>query len=217
MGGNVEFICPIDGQEFESYQDFSSTSFGARLDLQQVGLIAQPWALPDCPRCHFVLYEKRFSKSDLEVLKLFILSDEFKRFAETPSYNRLGVIKQHLNAPSYEVAWAYHQASWQVEDKKDEYSKYAQKAIAAFLKSQTELEKQTDKYDDYLIACYLPIEISRRLQRFDEAKKHLSAFPKIGETEVWWLPRVLKFQKKLIRKKKDSKDYLINDAMSKWP
>lgn len=213
-GGQVDFVCPIDDHKFSSYQDFSGTSFGAQLDLKQTGPIAQPWALPDCPKCHFVIFDREASKEEISKLRPFILSEAYQSLASRSSYYRLAAIQEHQKKDAFDIAWSYVRASWQNESSKADYAACLEKALGAFAAASSELSKDTAKHDEYLIASYMPIELLRRLSRFDDAAKAVSSFPEIGKTEIEWLPQVLKYQKQLIEKK-DAAIHEIAEAMPK--
>jgi hypothetical protein len=213
-GGEVDFICPVDGTKFSGWQDFSGTSFGARLDLKKTGPIAQPWALPDCPKCHFVIFDADAPKESIEKLKPFLSSEAYQKASQKPSYYRLALIQEHQKLSAYEIGWSYLRASWQSEENKEEYANCLERALQAFSKASIDLAKSEDKHADYLISCYLPIEILRKLSQFDKASKAVADFPPIGKTEIEWLPQVLEFQKELISAK-DSSNHEIGDATSK--
>ena len=211
-GGNVDFICPIDANKFSAYQDFSGTSFGARLDLKRVGPIAQPSALPDCPKCHFIIFDANASKDSIGSLRPFITGADYQRSGKKVSYYRLAIIKEFPKDSPYEIGFSYLKASWQTEKDPKEYSDCIKNALKNFLKASSEFANQKDKQDEYLISCYLPIEILRRTSRFNEAKQAISDFPKNDQTKIEWLKDVIAYQRKLIEKM-DSSEHLISDAL----
>jgi hypothetical protein len=173
--------------------------------------------LPDCPKCHFVIFDEDASKETIKKLHPFILSETYKEVASRPSYYRLAIIQTHQKRPSFDIGWSYLRASWQSEKLKEEYADCMKKALGAFSKASEELAKAPKKledqeeHDDYLVSCYLQIELLRKLARFDEASKAMSNFPAIGKTEIEWLSDVLKYQKKLIEAK-DAGEHKIADA-----
>lgn len=213
-GGMVDFICPIDQTEFSAYQDFSGTSFGVRLDFKKIGPIAQPWTLPDCPKCHFVLFDEEASQEDLDKLRPFILSEAYQEHAKKSSYYRLALIKTYLHKPLFHIAWMYLQASWQNEDNSAAYQDCLTKALDTLRKALPQVAKMPEQHDDYLVACYLRIELARRLGDFTEANTALREFPPIGTTEITWLPQVLAFEKERVAAK-DSGSYSFEDALPK--
>ncbi|MFK7852005.1 MAG: DUF2225 domain-containing protein [Akkermansiaceae bacterium] len=214
----AEFTCPIDLTKFSGIKNLSGYSDGMRLDLKQIGAITQPWALPDCPKCHFVIFDEDASKKKIRKLRPFILSDSYKEVASRPSYYRLAIIQAHQKRPSFDIGWSYLRASWQSEKLKEEYADCMKKALGAFSKASEGLakapkkRKDQEEHDDYLVSCYLQIELLRKLARFDEASKAISNFPAIGKTEIEWLSDVLKYQKKLIEAK-DAEEHNIADAV----
>ena len=198
--GAVKFTCPIDQTAFKAMQDFSGTSFGAQLDLKKIGPIAQPSKLAQCPKCHLPLYKETFVKET----------------KDTTSYFTLGVIQEELKDPPYEIAWAYLQASWQVESDKDKYAAVCKRAVAWFDKSAAALERGKDKKDDYLISKYLPIELARRSEDFADATRRLNAFPKTTGTEIKWLDDTLKYQATLV-KNKDATPHELSETNAPKP
>lgn len=213
--GIKKFKCPIDDTPFEAVQDFSGTSFGARLDLKKIGPIAQPWKLAQCPTCHLPLYEENFAPAELAKLKKILGSEKFaKETQSSTAYFTLGVIMEELLKPPFEIGWIYLNASWEVETEKHKYTEVCKRAVVWFDKAAVSLEKHKDKRDDYLMAKYLPIELSRRLGDFSEAAQRLDAFPETNGTEIEWLSDVLKLQAKLI-KNKDSGPHEISESADK--
>jgi hypothetical protein len=213
--GVRKFKCPIDDTEFEAMQDFSGTSFGARLDLKKIGPIPQPWKLAQCPTCRLPLYEEHFEPAELTKLKEIIASEKFaKETKGATAYFTLGVIMEAQQKPPFEIGWIYLNASWEVEAEKANYTEAGKRSIACMDQAAVSLEKQSDKRDDYLLAKYLPIELSRRLGDFAEASRRLNAFPKTNGSEIEWLDDVLKLQAKLI-KNKDSEPHEISESAPK--
>lgn len=200
--GMVKFKCPIDATAFEAMQDFSGTSFGARLDMKRTGPIAQPWKLAQCPTCHLPLFKEEFEAEELEMLKRILASEAFAVATKDASaYFTLGFIKEALGKEPLEVAWTYLYASWEVENDQERYSSSCKLAIAWCDKAANAWKEEKDKRDDYLFAKYLPIELSRRLGDFDAADQRLKAFPHTTGTEIEWLDDTLRFQTVLVKAK----------------
>ena len=151
-------------------------------------------------------------------MRPFILSETYKEVASRPSYYRLAIIQTHQKRPSFDIGWSYLRASWQSEKLREEYADCMKKALNEFSKASEELAKapkkrhDQEKHDDYLVSCYLQIELLRKLARFDEASKAISNFPAIGKTEIEWLSDVLILQKKLIEAR-DSGEHNLSDAV----
>ena len=208
----MDYICPIDSTTFSYEVDCSGTSFYRRLDLKKIGPIAQPWRLPQCPKCKFVLYNNNSETYDIVKLKPFILSDEFQNISElNSSHYFLAKIYEYLKYSNFEIAWTYLQASWQVEGEDSLYFQYLKSSLINFKIAANELLNNKEKYSDYLITLYLQIEINRKLGDFDEAQMIINDFPELINCSIEWLPDILDFQEKLI-KLKDSSNHDFNEV-----
>src|SRR5690606_5477690 len=65
---DVDFTCPVGGEEFSTRMAGSGTAFGRNLDRRPFGPTPSPWPLAKCPGNGFVLYQREFS--DAEIRKL---------------------------------------------------------------------------------------------------------------------------------------------------
>lgn len=208
----MDYTCPIDSTNFSYEVDCSGTSFYRRLDLKKIGPIAQPWRLPQCPNCKFVLYKNNSETYDLLSLKPYILSDEFQKINEhNSSYYFLAKIYEYLEYSNFEIAWTYLQASWQVEEEDSLYFQYLEFTLNNFIMATNNLLSNKEKYNDYLITLYLQIEINRKLGNFEESQMIINDFPELIECSIEWLPEILDFQEKLIQLK-DSSNHDFNEV-----
>src|SRR5262245_45312529 len=125
----VERVCPFTGTKFRAHVDASGTRLCLRLDLKPIGLIGAPVELPVCPDDGFVVFKEEFSAGEVERLRPWVESQEFRRLATNEStYYRKAATLRKLGAPSGEVAWALVQASWQVDDDAKKYERYVSEA-----------------------------------------------------------------------------------------
>jgi len=194
-------VCPLDGTKFEAWQDFSGTSFGARLDFKKEGPIAQPWALAQCPKCRFPLFkpEKDLTADEITRLKAIVSDERFLNESKgATAYYALGLIKEALQAEPLEIGWAYLCASWEVEGDPAKYLAAANKVIFWHDEAAKRLGDTNEKNADYFTACYLPIEISRRLGNFAEADRRITNFPPATKAAPEWLADTLRFQRSLV-------------------
>jgi len=191
--------CPLDGTKFESWQDFSGTSNGLRLDFKQLGPFPQPWALAQCPNCGLPLYQRTFSESEKIELKKLVASDDFMRAAKTGnSYHALAVLQEERKLRPMTIADTYLHATWIAEVKHPEtYRALAKQAIKWYDIAAIQLGGKDDGTNSYLYSVYLPIELSRRIGEFDEAEKRISAVAKLDVFKPEWLLRALADERKL--------------------
>lgn len=213
--GVRKFRCPLDGTAFNAVQDISGTSFGTRLDLKKVGPIAQPSKLAQCPQCRLPLYKDTFDPAELTKLKEIIRGGRFaEETRDATAYFIAGVIMEELKESPFEIGWVYLNASWEVEIDKYNYANVCKRSIAWMDKAASSLEKQEDGKEDYLIAKYLPIELSRRIGDFAAASRRLDDFPKTRNASIEWLDDALKQQAILI-KTQDLEPHLISRGEEK--
>jgi hypothetical protein len=191
--------CPLDGTKFESWQDLSGTSFGLRLDFKQLGPIAQPWALAECPKCGLPLYQRSFSETEKIELKKVVAGDRFMRAAKTGnSYYALAVLQEERKLPPMKIAETYLQATWIAEEKHPEtYRALATQAIRWYDVAAVQLAGTDDGTNSYLYSVYLPVELSRRIGEFAETEERINAVAKLNAFKPEWLLRALTDERKL--------------------
>lgn len=204
-GGRVELECPLDGTKFEAWQDFSGTSFRQRLDLKDLGPTASPWTLAQCPKCHLPLSPETRDPEKEARLRQVVRLPEFLRAHETgASYAALAVVREMTNAGPFRTAQSHLFASWQLEGK-EAYVGAAQAAIRWFDAAVAKLSLP-DELDEYLMSCYVPIELLRRTGQFEAADRRIAAFPFDKVEPGTWLATAIARQKTLISAKDRSAD-----------
>ncbi len=165
--GEESFTCPLDGEEFKAYVNYSGYTIGIRLDLKPFGPTPAPWALPVCPKCRFPLFKKEFEKDEIERYKKLVHSKEFQSLPDdTPSYFLLAKVLEFDDAPNAEIAYAYLPSSWQVEEKPEKYKKCISLARAYYEKDYNDPDR---KGEAKLTSGTLVAELSRQLGEFDKA------------------------------------------------
>ena len=172
MWSDEEFTCPLCAEKFVATVDGSGTSFGQRLDLKPLGLIAAPWRKPVCPKCHLVLYKNKIPKEDLPTLRKIVESAEYKALVQEvqPAYALWAFIRDQRGEDPFEIAWTYIQASWQVEKDPALHRSVLEKALAhllAFGKAEAYAG-----HKEWPMAMHLAGEALRLMGRFSEAEDH---------------------------------------------
>jgi hypothetical protein len=170
------FVCPICGTAFEQDMVGSTTSAGSTLDGRPTGAGVWPWPLPVCPRCHFVLFDRSFSRDETETLRAFVTSPAYAALlAQEHSWHYLAaVMRERLGASDRDLREAYLAASWSARRGSDHWRTYATAAlrhIDAFLASA----RPGDSRNKAIIGCRLIRgELLRGLGRFDEAEAYFN-------------------------------------------
>ena len=189
--GRENFTCPICGTEFTDIVSYSGTSFGMRLDFKKTGPVYQPWPVPQCPNCRFVILEETEEEGGLDddakaVIKEYLASDEFKAIPkEAPAYYCLAKIKEFLGSPPSDLAHIYMSASWQAEGAIESDTpglaldwkrnpEFIEKSLRECLRC-LDAGVAADAADtiDTLVLEYLRVEINRRLGDFPVAEERL--------------------------------------------
>lgn len=170
--GVTEQTCPLDGKTFKAELDMSGTTFGKQLDLKPVGPTAAPWRLPVCPLDGFVLYQKSFSDEELADFRAYVASAEYVAWVKKgeTSHYLLARLLEHRGAPQKGVAWAFLQATWQVEKDAGRYAAYANEALTRYAKLAASLPETDEQWST---AGLVAAELERRLGRFEDAQQRL--------------------------------------------
>ncbi len=163
-----EMTCPVCGTKFTTIMDISGYNPGERLDLKPLDPIAVPKRIPVCPKCSFVLYEYDLPNEEREKLRGFLKSPQYQQLLaqKHTSYFLLARILTFMDYPSFDVAYAYLKASWQVEQLDSKrYFSYLESCLAS-------LRGLPEDGKEWTTAQVLIGEILRLLGKFDEAHQH---------------------------------------------
>ena len=165
--GSVERVCPFTGTKFSGRIDLSGTRFCVRLDLKPIGPIGAPPELPVCPDDGFIVFKEKFTAAELDRLRPWVGSDEFRALTASEStYYRYAETLRRLGQ-SDQVAWRLVQATWQVDRDREKYARYAAAAVK-------ELETLAANRDMVMLAA----ELQRRTGQFDQARLKLEGLQK---------------------------------------
>jgi len=174
----VSRVCPFTGTKFDTTVAASGYSACRRLDLKPIGAIAAPPPVPLCPDDGFVVYKEEFSPTEISTLREWIESDEFRRAASEESpYFRVALTRERLGDPADAIAWAYLQASWEVESDSERYVRYVTRALEKFevvLESLDAGAPGSDAHESHTATTIVSAELLRRLGRFEEAGRRLA-------------------------------------------
>ena len=166
---NKAFVCPIDGTEFEQTIALSGTQFGMRLDMKPLGPTPAPWPIPSCPECRFPLFKDEFTEEEIDRYREFVETRQFREeTADSPPYFALAKVKAYDGESSGEIAYAYLQASWQVEENREGYERCLKLALEEY-REFFEAERAGVSDEDWLTAGILIAELERQLGNFDGA------------------------------------------------
>jgi tetratricopeptide (TPR) repeat protein len=198
--GFVKKTCPVCAREFEAEMDMSGTQFGMRLDLKPLGAIAAPWRLAVCPECHFVLYTDQLSGEERDNLRKYLASAEYVDLVQEKhsSYFLLARILKEMKEDHFAVAYAYLQASWQVEKEPARQLEYLNACLGELKRC---VEKKGEDKDVLRTAQLLIGEILRRTSKFDRAAEHFEQISALSEFKEQPYRTICDYQLKLIQKR----------------
>ena len=196
--GKKSFKCPVDGVEFEYTIAMSGTSWGKRLDLRPTGPIVSPWPIPQCPECGFILYKTEFTEKELQTLKAYVLSDDYRRIdrANVPYYF-LASLKRMMGGDSADIGYTLLMASWQAEDSRDETRMftYLEAGLQEFILYLAEAAKDDETTVTVQI---LAGEIERRLGLFERAKERFAGLGTSVAGSNVVVNRIIRYELELI-------------------
>ena len=216
----VEETCPLCGEEFKCEVDRSGTQLDTRLDLKPLGLIAAPWRVPVCPRCHFVFYDEEIPAEELAKCRSIVQEDAYKKQSGRASYFLLGLLYEGLKKDPLEIGHVFLKASWQEEPDEKKLKEDLERSLKhfeAYLKEppkpKAASEDEEDEGQPYEVAQILKGELLRRLGRFDEANSHLAGLQKLEAFQGTFLADIVRFEIDLCSKK-DSQPHKVSEAKS---
>jgi hypothetical protein len=207
QGVPTQRVCPIDGKTFTYMALDVKPSNRLYLDMKRADSF-YPWPHPKCPGNGFVIYKNDLTSAEIEKLRSFVLSEEYRALGEVHTTRYLeAVLRKRLGEPAYDVAWALVQATWEVESNADRYRQYAGEALATYdsipMESLTNIRFRNLKR-------MMSGELARRLGQFDSARDRFLEMRDNAELSSPNYQRIVEYQLKLIRAK-DSRPRPIPD------
>lgn len=169
--GEVDVVCPLDGEKFRTVEAMSGTQFGMYLDLKPLGPIAAPWPIAKCPSSGFVVYKRNFTPEEISQLRPYVASPEYQALQRSETnYYLAAKLQSVVKAPAGAVAFTLLRATWEAKPG-NQYAAYAAEALDAYkLALQQPYENPRQEITDRLVAG----ELERRLEKFEEAKSRFS-------------------------------------------
>lgn len=199
----AELVCPIGGGSFTTTLAGSGFTSGRFLDLKPFGPTPAPWPLAKCPSNGFVLYQSKFTDSELDRLKEFVESPMYQEQKSLhTNYYLAAVLQRHLKEPPSRVAFTLLQATW--EARGNQYQPYASEALEQYKILLSEPYADKKKWlTDQLIAG----ELERRLERFEDAHKRFSELKGGLPNDAFEL-EIVDLQMKLISERKSNQQLI---------
>ncbi len=196
--------CAICEHEYEATLTASSFQSGQRLDLRPLPFrsIVSPPRVAVCPKCGFVEFREdaKYPMDELKAMREFVLSDDYKQLAKTEtSYFCIAKMYERLKKPQSQIAYAYLQATWQVEDEDGlRPQAYLQACLDSYGKVISDEKAPAEQRQ---VARFLKGEMLRRLGSFEDAKTHFEALGKLDASKAEPYPKLIPLELDLIGKK----------------
>ncbi|MFD2264117.1 hypothetical protein ACFSM5_14545 [Lacibacterium aquatile] len=105
--GTVEMTCPYDGVKFTATLQMSGSSFGMMLDFRPFGAMTTPWPLAVCPTNGFVFYNQTIAPEELERLRPYVFSDDYRALQGEKPYFRAAHLAERAGLPRQQVTWLF--------------------------------------------------------------------------------------------------------------
>jgi len=113
-GGYVEYICPLCNTKFESFTQFSYSTFGQNLDLRPWGAAIIPTPIPKCPECKLVFYEDFLTEAEIHILREELNKNNiFLNEPNMPNYYYLARVAEIVRHDLEDIIWCFLSAVWE--------------------------------------------------------------------------------------------------------
>ncbi len=171
----VQFTCPVDGNQFTSPVTYSYTDFGTTKDLMQKNGEGKFYEhqVHSCPRCHYSGYKQDFEEELTDYQKQAVrrIVRKHKGKIDQVAENLLAA-KIHVALGEYPWAQAdlYLYASYLLRDKEfrqEERRQYQARAAELLIERPFDESEQGQRAKAQ--ALYLAAELYRRAGKFDHA------------------------------------------------
>jgi hypothetical protein len=195
---DVDFVCPIDGEEFSQRMAASGTSYGRMLDLKPYGPTAAPWTLPVCPTTGFVMYRSRFTDDEIAKLRPYVDSYEYWALRRSEAtYYLVAKLQGVLGEPDEAIAPALLHATWQAQGR-EQYERYAREALMVYRRLLEMPPRDERKRITYELVSG---ELERRLGMFEQARGRFERVRALEASATGVVPDIIELQLKLLSAK----------------
>lgn len=182
--GEKTETCPLDGKPFTYQAVASYTQFGMQLDLRPIGALVAPIPLPVCPESGFVVYREDYSEQDIAFFRDLVRTSEYRTIREdNTDYFVAAHQVDRLDGDSWTIAFLTLQATWEVQDQPAMYRRYAELALERFETAGATLSRGGEDAEKWWVAKLIPVNLHRRLGRFEAARLMLAELPYLDEPE----------------------------------
>jgi len=190
-GGNVEYTCPLCGTEFESYTQFSYTTFGRNLDLRRFGAAMIPSPIPKCVKCNFVFSDEFFSDKEIIILKKALKTNNiFAKEPGMPNYYYLAREAEIVDRDLDDIIWWLLSAVW---ENADEAKKIM--LINITIKYIDKLDEDDKSYNSYQL---VKLDLLRRSGQFEAAMAQVEKIKRNVEFYRDYIVKIIDLQIELI-------------------
>lgn len=181
-------ICPICNIEFSVIDLPEPESGQSAIDGRPIG--RKPIPLPECPLCGGVFSESGFSENEKARLEKIVWSAEYQKNRKASTWLRLALIKEKLGRNSLDLALAWLEASWSMNN-----DKQALKKSAAYFENYLAIEP--DSANNHAIRLKVA-DIYRQLGEFAKAESMIKDIDIDPEST---LKSVLRLEGEMIKRK----------------
>ena len=193
-GGNIEYTCPLCNTKFESFTQFSYSTFGRNLDLRPYGAAIIPSPIAKCPNCNFVFTGNFFTKEEINVLKLELeMNNIYDNEPNMPNYYYLAREAEIIDRDLDDIIWWFLSAVW---ENRDENRKNI--LINITIENIDKLEKTDESYNDYQM---VKLDLLRRSGQFEKALELINEIKLIEDFYNDIIEKIINLQIELIENK----------------
>jgi hypothetical protein len=190
-GENVEYTCPICSKKFESYTQFSYTTFGQNLDLRRYGAAMIPSPIPKCTGCNFVFSNNLFTAEEINILKEELkVNNIFIREPDMPNYYYLAREAEIINRDLANIIWWFLSGVW---ENNDENKKRI--LINITIEYIDKLDETNTSYNNYQL---VKLDLLRRSGQFDKAMTQIEKIKTNKDFYKNYIIRIIDLQIELI-------------------
>jgi len=193
-GENVEYTCPLCNTQFESYTQFSYTTFGQNLDLRRYGAAMIPSPIPKCTNCNFVFIKDLFSKEQINIIKEALrVNNIFEKEPGMPNYYYLAKEAEIVNKDLADIIWWFLSGVWENKDKTKKND-----LIKITIEYIDKLNETDKSYNTYQL---VKLDLLRRSRQFEEAMTQIERIKRNKDFYKDYIIEIIDLQIELISNK----------------
>ncbi len=184
----IQVTCPLTGETFNFETTASYSTWGRDLDGLPQGSWHFPLDLPQCPDSRFPVLED-LTPEQLAAAAALVQTPGYAAVRDEAPYYLLAFVMRELGiGDPIDPDWNLLQATWQVRDQPEIYSRYATELVSSWDAGSAAFRSENS--DDWRWIESFIANVERQAGRFEDASARLDALEPMAADDEGLMQRI---------------------------